>query len=357
VHAQFFLAFLLTFACQAFGQAAATAPPNLPTDPRELLAMAAPHYDFNDPALRPWHMKATYQLYDEKGKPTEQGTYEYWWASPKVHRSTWTRADATRTDWATADGAIHRKENGGSLRYFERNLNTILLHPLPPRADLESEKMKLDLKVIGEGQSRLTCATAALQWEQNGTLKAQPSAMAQYYCFDPATMALRLRYSNLLTTEYHQIAQIQGRYYARQVAVSIGKQEIFSVSVEVIDGADPSAPGLSPPADSVVVNELAHEPPATQPGGDVTKGLLVRKTQPIYPTGAKAAHVQGTVVLAATIGDDGLIHDLEVLASPSPILRAAALDAVKRWQYKPYLLNGKPVEVETVVNVEFRLSN
>jgi protein TonB len=89
----------------------------------------------------------------------------------------------------------------------------------------------------------------------------------------------------------------------------------------------------------------------------VTKGLLVRKTTPIYPAIAKATHQQGTVVLAATIGDDGLIHDLEVLASPSPILRAAALDAVKRWQYKPYLLNGKPVEVETVVNVEFRLSN
>ena len=122
MHNSFFLFPLLTFVCQAFGQAAATAPPNLPTDPRESSAMAAPHYDFNDPALKPWHMKATYQLYDEKGKPTEQGTYEYWWASPKVHRSTWTRADATRTDWATADGAIHRKENGGSLRYFERDL-------------------------------------------------------------------------------------------------------------------------------------------------------------------------------------------------------------------------------------------
>jgi len=71
---------------------------------------------------------------------------------------------------------------------------------------------------------------------------------------------------------------------------------------------------------------------------------------------AKSMHQQGTVVLGAVIGTDGRIHDLEVLASPSPLLSDSAKDAVKRWVYKPYLLDGAAVEVETTVNVIYSLS-
>src|SRR5580700_3890421 len=104
------LAIFLSVSYQAFSQIPAP-PPDLPKDPRALLEMAAPLYDFTDPSLKPWHLKATYQLYDQSGKPSEQGTFEYWWASPKVYRTTWTRPSATRTDWATSDGAIHRKDS------------------------------------------------------------------------------------------------------------------------------------------------------------------------------------------------------------------------------------------------------
>jgi protein TonB len=67
------------------------------------------------------------------------------------------------------------------------------------------------------------------------------------------------------------------------------------------------------------------------------------------------AHEQGVVVLGALIGTDGRIHDLDVLVSPSPMLAESAVDCVKKWEYKPYLLNGVPVEVETIVNVIYSL--
>jgi protein TonB len=84
-------------------------------------------------------------------------------------------------------------------------------------------------------------------------------------------------------------------------------------------------------------------------------GSLVKKTQPGYPSISKNARDQGAVTLAALIGKDGRVHDLEVLASPSPELAASAMDAVKKWEYKPYLLNGEAVEADTIVTVIFRL--
>jgi protein TonB len=84
------------------------------------------------------------------------------------------------------------------------------------------------------------------------------------------------------------------------------------------------------------------------------QGNILVKTQPQYPAIAKAARIQGTVVLQATISKSGTIENLHVLSGP-PMLQQAAMDAVRSWRYKPYLLNGDPVEVETQVNVVFTL--
>jgi protein TonB len=86
----------------------------------------------------------------------------------------------------------------------------------------------------------------------------------------------------------------------------------------------------------------------------VVEGLLIKKTIPVYPPIAKASRTQGTVVLQASISRNGTIENLRVV-SGSPMLQQAAIDAVKTWLYRPYLLNGDPVEVETTVNVVFTL--
>jgi len=86
----------------------------------------------------------------------------------------------------------------------------------------------------------------------------------------------------------------------------------------------------------------------------IAAGLLIRKVIPPYPALPKAAHVEGTVVLAATISKDGTIVNLRVVSGPA-MLQQAALDAVSQWRYRPYLLNGQPVDVETTVNVIFTL--
>jgi len=87
----------------------------------------------------------------------------------------------------------------------------------------------------------------------------------------------------------------------------------------------------------------------------VRQGLLLRKTTPTYPPMAKIARVQGAVVLAAVIGKDGSIQNLHVVSTASPLLNQAAIDAVREWKYRPYILDGEPVEVDTTVTVNFVL--
>ncbi len=87
----------------------------------------------------------------------------------------------------------------------------------------------------------------------------------------------------------------------------------------------------------------------------VTEGRLIQKVQPEYPSIAKAARIQGSVVLSAVISKTGEIENL-VLVSGHPMLVPAAIKAVQQFRYRPFLLNGEPVEVETTITVNFQLS-
>ncbi len=87
----------------------------------------------------------------------------------------------------------------------------------------------------------------------------------------------------------------------------------------------------------------------------VSTGMLVRKVPPTYPPLARQARIQGTVILQAMISKEGTIENLQLI-SGHPMLAPAAIEAVKQWKYKPYLLNGEPVEVETQVQVNFTLA-
>lgn len=84
------------------------------------------------------------------------------------------------------------------------------------------------------------------------------------------------------------------------------------------------------------------------------EGNLVHRVDPLYPAIAKAAGVQGTVVIKAIISRNGTIERAELLSGPG-LLTNPALQAVRQWKYRPYYLNGEPVEVETQITVNFVL--
>ena len=83
--------------------------------------------------------------------------------------------------------------------------------------------------------------------------------------------------------------------------------------------------------------------------------MIDSSLQPVYPPEAKKAKVSGTVKLDATIGSDGIVKELKVISGPE-LLQQAALDTVKNWRYRPYLVEGKPTEIRTTINVIFTLA-
>jgi len=101
-----------------------------------------------------------------------------------------------------------------------------------------------------------------------------------------------------------------------------------------------------------VVKYVPPKPIAVSSG--VATGLLIQRTPPVYPTIAKAARVGGTVELHATISKNGTIKDVHVVSGPA-MLQQAAVEAVRNWRYRPYMLNNEPIEVETSVSVVFSL--
>jgi protein TonB len=88
----------------------------------------------------------------------------------------------------------------------------------------------------------------------------------------------------------------------------------------------------------------------------VAEGMLIHKTEPVYPKIAKDSHVSGTVVLKATITKTGTIEGPRVISGPR-MLGQAALDAVRTWRYRPYMLDNQPVAVETTISVVFSLGD
>jgi protein TonB len=128
---------------------------------------------------------------------------------------------------------------------------------------------------------------------------------------------------------------------------------------DVVPGA---IPGSGVP--NAVITEIARSvpPPVVKPvtpqklrvSSGVAAGMLVYQLKPTYPHLAMQARVQGTVVLQAVISKDGTVHDLHVI-SGHPLLVPAAMEAVKQWRYRPYMLNNEPVEVDTQINVNFTL--
>lgn len=116
-----------------------------------------------------------------------------------------------------------------------------------------------------------------------------------------------------------------------------------------IPGSTGTGMPIQPPRPAAPVRPLVHR------SEGLMQGQLVRQVQPQYPEIARDMHLSGTVRLEALIGTDGTVRNLDVL-SGNPILARAVLAAVRQWRYRPTLLNGTPVEVETYITVNFVLS-
>jgi TonB family protein len=130
------------------------------------------------------------------------------------------------------------------------------------------------------------------------------------------------------------------------------------------DQASPPAPlnlaDMTAAADQAVSNLVAGtpvsppKPEVLNISQGVTQGLILKRVQPVYPPQALTTRIEGSVMLQATISRGGDITNVKAISGPS-VLSRAAMAAVRQWRYKPYFLNGEPVEIQTQIAVNFRL--
>ena len=185
----------------------------------------------------------------------------------------------------------------------------------------------------------------------HGEPLAIPLGLFPTYCFDPKIPVLLVETSfGALSVNYGQIVRVQNHYLAKEIVESESGREILTAAVNTIEGLDPSDSALIPSPEA----KTEHSGTVTI-GSGIMQGMRTGGQNPIYPQDAKDAHAEGTVILKALIGRDGRIHNLKVTSAPFPSLVESAMWAVSHWEYKPYLLNGEPVDVETQINVIYKL--
>jgi TonB family protein len=178
-----------------------------------------------------------------------------------------------------------------------------------------------------------------------------------------ATKVLEDRRTRL--REMREQVDTDGRYTSddRQVVIAAidseldGLENLVARAPSASPGAKPTSPPpiakrSAPSSDKALVRDDASG--AFRVGGRIPSPRKVKDFRPTYPDIARAARAQGIVIVDATIGLDGKVVDAKVVRS-IPLLDASALDAVKRWEFEPTLLNGKPVSVIVTVAVQFSL--
>ncbi len=307
-------------------------------------------------------MRVSYQLYDEKGTPTQQGIYEYWWAAPDTYRSSWSRGGQTETNW-NLHGARKHLSVGPLLAFFERKLQSYLIEAIPGEKELDPANAQLVKREVKLSDVKLPCVMVVpTAVEKSGQTGATPTGLFPTYCFDSQRPILRSAYA-FGSTEviYNKISRVQGRLLPREIAILEGPRKVLTATVDAVEIIAATSPEFTPDGNAISDSYLDPNPVANMGprkiavSSGVSAQNLVFKIAPYYPQEAKTDHVQGTVVLRGTIGTDGHVHDLSVVQAPSTSLASSAMWAVSQWIYKPYLLKGSPVEVDTTINVVFKL--
>jgi len=163
----------------------------------------------------------------------------------------------------------------------------------------------------------------------------------------------KFAFTALPTGDYEMKVVKQGfeEYKAPRVVLEAGHESSQTITLKIGTVAEE----VNVVAEKSVT--LPGKPMQLRSGGDLQGPKLLNMVQPVYPAAVKEAGVEGTVVLHAVIGMEGTPLSLRVMNSKiDPALARAAVEAVSKWRYTPTLLNGEPIEVDTTITVNFKLS-
>jgi TonB family protein len=297
----------------------------------------------DDGQIKPWHLKLSFQLFDAKGKPTEKGTIEEWWVGPLVNKTVYSSPSYSSTDLQTRNGLYRSKEKPSIPSALELVLQQVL-HPMANEDDIRESKP--ELREHDFGKTKMDCILLTQEIEG---VQYSPWGLFPTYCFDLGQDSLRLSFDfGSQLTVRNRIGTFEERKVAVDQTTSSGLVNLITAHLDLLEAATINDADMVPSDD---MEKFDSSPVAVSP--QIASALILNKVIPIYPHNALEHHVSGTVVLQARIGSDGRIHSLRVASTPDPDLAIAAVDAVRQWTYRPYLLKGRPVDINAKIAVNF----
>ena len=340
---------LLTLCLLVGGSGLSQAPLPAPVAGPASLADRLQQADFEssleDLRLRPWHLLLSFQLFDVKGAPSEQGQIEEVWLSPELYQISFTSPSYTSTTIRNSDGFYRTKGTPPPPELLD-TLRRQVVHPMP--APLEITNSIPELKKLKLGNVPLDCIM--LDHPIKNFTDA-PLGLFPTFCMDSgkSTVRMSLAYASTVLVR-NKIGLFQGRNVSVNPVVMIDDVQAASAHVDSLATVNLSTLTADP---TTMEKRLGN--PMTVAAATVA-GTVLSQQQPIYPDVAKHQHITGTVVLHAIIGTDGRVHTLVPVSTPDSSLAVSAISAVSRWRYKPYSVNGEPVEVDTTITVNYEIN-
>ncbi len=297
------------------------------------------------PGAKPFRLTATFSTFDYKGNPAGEGTLEETWLRPGVAHRVIT-FHGLRSDQTAKDGSVRETHEGFTGSFMERRVIAALLDAVPEAAMLPDDA-HLDYRDYKVGASKLDCIIVKPATPVKAGMAEDPVTV---YCSDPASHVLRLRQERYdFAVIYNKLVRLGEHEIAEHVTISQNGKPRASLTVTSFAASpDLTEKDFVLPGNTADLSQADIEVPA-----EVIASIALKKVPPVYPQVAKENHISGTVLLSAIISKEGTVRELDVMRSPSPDLTESAMNAVRQWRYKPYLVGGAPTEVNTTITVNY----
>ena len=278
--------------------------------------------------LPPWHIVVSYDQYDEDGDNVHSGIYEEFWAGQRKYKRAYKSDNLNQTDYGTGKGLFRQGDQKWPDR-AQAQVRSEVISPFYYATTLQG----FHARRVDRTFTNYLLECVFVERDSGISDPAQ-------YCFEPGSAVLRYtRGSGWFQTVYNRIEQFQGRSVAREVDVTDGGKPYLKLRVNILEALP-------------VIDEAAFLPPdgASGPLGDRISGVqlhpLNMSALPRWPESLKQQHF--IVELEIVIGKNGHVISAHGISGPAEGFKACE-DAARKWVFKPYLVFGKPVEVEQKV--------
>jgi hypothetical protein len=321
--------------CSTAGNANGVLSVPVPHSAPDVLKLASNMNGLEVQSARPWHVKLSYDQFDEDGDNVHSGTVEEFYVGPRKYKRIYSIDTLNRIDIAN-DAGLFRVGDQSWPTVVEADVVSAVLYPLhlAQRDDGTRRPEKTELKF---GNGKLPCITLKKQ-NVNVIFIGAP-----VFCFEPGTVMLRYVNANLAEVlTYDSIALFQGRYVARDITIRHIDKLFLKIHIKELGEITKISDAFfaTPPESK---GPLGGRIPV--PSSAYNEEYQISSPQPAYPRG-----VDGLVHVKYVVGKDG--HVIEATATDGPEeLRKAVLEAVRKYRFRPYLLLDQPVEVES--SIEF----